>query len=1278
MTRPRAALLAIACLLAAFVGPQPAFSQSATSGAVSGTVTDASGAVVPQAQVELLSRETNSAQTQTANAAGQYVFSNVRPGLYKLTVRFAGFRTASFPDVTVEVNRATNLDVHLEVGGETQTVEVTGATAVLLQTADAQIGNTINKDLISRLPTLQRNVTELMNLQPGVVPVGNGLQVRSTGAIDDQNTVTLDGVDITTVVTATGTSVPTPQDSVEEFRVNVSNPNANLSRASGGQMTLVGRHGGNEFHGSGYGFFQNSVLNTNTWDANTAKVAKPDISDKRYGGRFGGPIKKDKTFFFVNYEARDFDQVQQVLRTVPTDTLKQGILRFRDLSGNVVNYDLRTSQQCGPSGDQACDPRGLGISPSSKAQLALMPASNLNSGGDGLNTLSYLANIPTPTQDRYIVGRVDHNFSEKLIFNASYTYFRRIANGSGDIAILNNAPASVISVPQRGTLLTGSLTQQLRANLINVTRFGFVRDVSPNQATAPSVAAGLLNIPGTNTSAGNIALLLGSGVTSFLDSPIDMDTQRARYQASYNRNYNFSDDLTWIKGSHTISVGAQFMPIWYRHDRADKVVGSLTSLVATVDQGSFLTIPSANAPPVCAGALTSNCIRSSDLTNWGRYYAATLGLVDNVGVLGVRDASLKPTPLGTNLINSTWNYSTYLNAQDTWRATKSLTFTYGVSYGWQTAPKEEQGRQTVQIDLASGKPVDPVAYLQNKLAAAQSGKTYNPTMGWVPVETAKLPVYNVNYGNLSPRVSFAYSPDDSGMFPRIFGHRKTSIRGGYALTWDRANLVQNVLIPMLGVGFGQNLSVNLPSCAASGAGGPGCVSNSSNPALSSYRVGVDGTIPLPAFPSAAVPVVPQNFSEALSFQVAPDVKTGKSHNIDLGIQRELPGGWLVDVSYVGRFARNLPQSVNLTQSPYMFADTASGQTFAQAFDVVRGALRGGTPAAGVPNQPWFENQLKGIGASATQFVIARNASSFVNGNVSNIFLNMGLYRRSLGLDPYNNDQAQMLCMRTYVGESNYNGLLISVAKRMSHGLQINANYTFSKTLDDNVSNQNNASFYANSFYPGAEYGPSIYDRTHVLNGNFVYDLPFGRGQRFNTSNGALDRIVGGWYISGIATMFTGVPLFVGDSASSQSWGDSPVLGNNSGAIPTTAISTGKNSSSLPNSYNLFPNGTAAFSNFRPILLSADTRSGRSMPFRGLPFKNFDLSIGKNTRITERITTRFSADFFNLFNHPNFANPSSNNLSLANPNTFGLINATFTPPNRTNSARWIQMAIRVEF
>ena len=320
------------------------------------------------------------------------------------------------------------MPVRLEIGGDKEVVEVTATAAAQLQTNDAQIGNVISTDNILRLPTRKRNAIELMNLQPGVVAGGNGLMMRVSGAIDDQNTVTLDGIDITQNIVATGTSVPTPADSVEEFRAEVANPGATLMRASGGQITLIGRRGSNDFHGALYEYLQNNDLNANTWDNNHTGLAKAIIHDNRAGGRIGGPIQKNKTFFFANYEARRFESVAQVTRTVPTALLRQGIIQFQGPAG-LEQFNVKTAAICNPSagsvGTTACDPRGLGVSPSVAAQFADMPLPNLQ-GGDGLNTVSYFANLPTPTSTDYGVMRLDHTVNAKLTLNATFTYYRSI------------------------------------------------------------------------------------------------------------------------------------------------------------------------------------------------------------------------------------------------------------------------------------------------------------------------------------------------------------------------------------------------------------------------------------------------------------------------------------------------------------------------------------------------------------------------------------------------------------------------------------------------------------------------------------------------------------------------------------------------------------------------------------------------------------------------------------------------------------------------------------
>jgi hypothetical protein len=1261
-----------------------AFAQTSTTGAISGAVTDPSGAFVPKAEVQLTNVETNAVQTQNTSESGIYVFPSVVPGNYRVTVKMAGFRT-SISNVTVDVNKTATVNMALEVGTDKEVVEVVASAAAQLQTVDAQIGNTVTTDSILRLPTLQRNVTELMNLQPGVVAGGANLTMRVSGAIDDQNTVTIDGIDITQNVVASNTAIPTPADSVEEFRVTTANPDANFIRASGGQMTLVGRHGTNSLHGALYEYLQNSKLNSNTWDNNHSGIAKAAIRDNRFGVRIGAPIRKNKTFVFANYEGRRFASVSQVNRTVPYPTLKQGILEFRDSNNNIQQFDLKTSTLCGTAGNTACDPRGLGISPSVQAQLNLMPLPN-TTGGDGLNTGGYLANIATPTQTDYGVIRLDHTFTDKLTFNGSYTYFRSVAAGNGDIAILNGQPQSVIQNLQYGAMVSAALTWQIQPSLLNVFRLGVVKDNNAGAATSPTVAAGELAIPGTNTSAGPIALLIGSGVSTFIDSPIDMDTQRARYQANYSQNRQLIDDMTKIHGKHTIQFGGQINQIPYTHVRADKVVGSISSLVANLDVAGFLNIPAANTPVTCSSTVTTGCLKSSDLANWGRYYASALGLIDNVNVLALRDVNLKPLPFGTNIVNHTNEYATYFYVQDQWRVRPSLTLTFGISYGWQTSPTEQNNQQTVMINADNGQLINPVQFLQTKEQAALQGQVYNPTVGYNPVNVQHVPVYNVDYGNWGPRVAFAWNPSGG-----IFGEHKTVLRGGFGIVYDRSNTVQAVEIPMLGVGFDQTINIATPLCTATGAGGPGCTASAgtANPGLAVFRVGVDGSIPLPANSAVTAPVIPAtNFGETLSFQVDPYTKIGRSYNIDFSIQRELRGGIVVEAAWIARAGRHLPQAVNLTTAPYMFVDSKSGQSFAQAFDAVANAARAGqTPAA----QPWFENQLPGLAAlknfngTNTAYLLTTDRANFANESVSALFRDLGTFRRQLGLPLYNNDQAQMEFMRTYIGQSNYQSAILSITKRMSHGLTVTGNYTYANALDDNISNQNNAGFYGNSFHPGVDYGPSSFDRHHVFNAFYVYDIPLGKGHRF-ASQAAADKILGGWYTSGIVTAYSGLPITV--TQGSPAFGGGLQLSPNTTAIPTVPITGGVGQNfvvgktagtsaalSTGSGMNLFSNPDQIYSDFRWVNLSTDTRTGRGNPIFGLPFRNFDMTLGKTTRVTERVLTRFSADFFNVFNHPNFNNPT---LSLTNAAAFGVISGTFTPPNRTNSARWIEFGLRVEF
>jgi hypothetical protein len=441
--------------------------------------------------------------------------------------------------------------------------------------------------------------------------------------------------------------------------------------------------------------------------------------------------------------------------------------------------------------------------------------------------------------------------------------------------------------------------------------------------------------------------------------------------------------------------------------------------------------------------------------------------------------------------------------------------------------------------------------------------------------------------------------------------------------------------------------------------------------------------------AATSPVVPAKgvgittaFGETISLTIDPKIGNPRNYALDFTIQRELPGNMVIEVGYLGRFGRNLFQSVNLNSAPYFFKDKTSGQTFAQAFDAVAAQLRSGVAANAVDLQPWFENQLKETPQAeigATRFLAASAASSFINGEVNTIW---NVILDGIAPSPYNNRQSVELHVRTTMGRSNYNAAFISLRKRVSHGLTFDFNYTFSRSLDQVGTIQNQGSQFSSSFDPDIDYGPSEFDGTHNVNANFIYDLPFGSGRRFGAGK-RLDKLIGGWYAAGIYQGFSGVALAV--SQGSQVYGGGLIFSSASGAIPLKKPDFGNSvhdgvvgsggvgtvgdpKNSVPGSgLNLFANPEEVFKSFRRINLAGDGRQGRGV-LRGLPFWNLDFSLGKVTKITESVRFTLAFDFFNVVNHVNFVNPS---LSLANPTTFGVITGAGDP-------RRIQVGARVEF
>ncbi len=1281
-------LFASAVALVGLVGGPPALGQTAATATVSGVVSDASEAVVPGAKVVLLDKATGLARTQETSSTGQYIFANVLPGNDTITVTIKGFIQAEV-QLSVEIAKSYNINVTLKVGAATEVVEVTAGAGAELQTFDATVGNVVQGEEMVRLPNVNRSAMVYYDLQPLVAPTyrtGGINQVNSqatvAGSRSDQTTFTVDGIDATDNLIGGGVKpdsanvvdspVPLTSDSVQEFGVGTTNSNASYGRGEGGQFTFITKRGTNALHGALYEYLQNNDLNANTWDRNRGGIPNPKLEDNRFGGAVGGPIWKNHTFIFGNYEGRRFPQSSTISRIVPTDALRAGTLRFRDASGIVRDYPLATSTSCGSGNTSACDPRGLGLNPVVSALWSHLPKGNDSTVGDGLNTIGFRSTVSTPSSSNYGIGRLDHYFTDNWHFMGSVRYSEAtsLLNSQVDLGGLLKGdtlgqPAALHGESAQPHYFVAGLTGQIKPTLTNDLRFGYLRDWwwFPGVLPFPQVPgiAGAMEVAGGASASGGL-----------LDGPVDMNTLVARTQGANAKSYQIRDDLSWSKRHHLFQFGGDFRRITTYHYRNDKVIGSITALDIELDAAGAVTIPAENRPPDCSVTVTTFCLAAGDATRWNRLFAGTTGMIDNTNVLVTRDRNLNPLPLGSPLEANTYQNAVDFYFSDAWRIRPSLTITGGLNYQIQFAPVDSLGRTAFMIDDATGQTLTSTDYLNSARQAALQGNIYNPALAWLPsTKTSQKAVFNTDYGNVGPRIAAAWTPPfKSSLWEHLFGGKGGSVfRAGYSITYDRMNTVWSVLEPMLGPTFAQTLNCRGPVIGGSCA-------NSSNP-TDAYRIGIDGPGIGPAAPAVSSPlVVATPYGETFAYQPDPVIGTGHAHHIDFTIQRQLSSTMIVELGYVGTIARNMREVNDITSAPYFYKDKASGQTFAAAYDNVANQLRAGTLPSAVTPQPWFENQ---IGPGGTVTLATQSGSDFTAGLLRTLWQAMQFFLPQ----PITNLQVQRIWSGTDGGYSNYHAFFATVRKRPSKGLTFAFNYTLAKSLDDIGAVQNYPLEASSSFDHSIDYGPSFFDHRHVVTANWVYELPFGRGTRFSTGNQPLNKAIGGWYFSGIFKAASGLPSTVAES--NQAWGGGDTLGLVvSGAIPINKPDFGNGvHSGVPGSggvgidgnpatggsgLNIFADPQAVLADFRPIQVSKDGRSPRGV-LRGFPYWNFDLSLAKRTLVTERVAFLFSADFLNAFNHVVFNDPT---LSMQDPASFGVISS------QANNPRAIQFGLRLEF
>lgn len=1316
----------------------PVWSQAAT-GTVSGQITDQQNAAIPGAAVKLTDTATNAALTTQSNDAGRYTFVNVPPGRYDVTVAKQGFSAFKAARQDVQVGQLLTINARLEVGTTATTVEVAAVAGAELQTTNATVGTTLTGPSLIELPNVGRDASTFAIFQPGVTPEGS-----VAGAMYDQNTFQLDGGnnsndmdgsmrDYTGSFASNGAPsgvLPTPVESIEEFKVSTSGQTADFNGSSGSQIQMVTKRGTNAIHGSLYEYyFATDVGAANSWDnnhtpsGNLGYTPLPITHNNRFGGAIGGPIIPKnllggKWYGFFNYEGFRFPSSSVYSRAVPTPTLRAGVIFINEGSAGYVPYNLNpvpvtvggTTYQPAACPGGLCDPRGLGLNPLvSQLWQKYMPLPNTTTGGDHYNTLNFQGIINTPTTTNNYVGRIDHDFSEKWHWMASYRDYKLVHLGTQQVDIGGalggdtlGTPAARAVRPQQPSYWVTGMTTNISPTMTNDFRFSYLRNFWQwGTSAAPPQLPGLGG-----------ALEIGGESSSAL-IPYNVNTQNVRQRFWDGQDKQLKDDLTKIKGNHLIQVGGMYMHQYDYHLRNDNGQGIMNAPVYQITSGGGMTYPSSVVPAA---------VPSSQVGNYRKLYTEVLGMVDQSQDLFTRSgAQLDLQPPGSSMFDQSYIPSYNLYATDTWHVKPSVTLSYGIGYTVEMPPYEVNGKQ-VELTDTSGHPVNVTDYLNARQSAALAGQVYNPTLAWATVKnvtgaSTQYP-YNPFYGGLSPHVAAAWNPHyNDGVLGKVLGNGKTVIRGGYSRIFARLNGVDLVLVPLLGTGLGQAVA-----CYPTMTGN--CVGNAGVTPSTAFRVGTDGlTAPLtdpsqPVPKTLAQPYIPGvngNPASGSGSVLDPNFRPARTDNFNLSIQREVSSHAIVEVGYIGRLIRHEWQQHDLDAVPYM--TTLGGQSFAQAYAqtyfAVAAAAANNAPTVNIAPQPFFENALGGAGSSFCKGFASCTAAVANNGTMNGLIQNTQVYQLWAALNSASSwklgrtmpsspgagipsGQLSAVYADDSLGYGNYNAAYVTLTLHDWHGITTKSNFTWARALGTGNQSQASSSYTVlDPWNINAMYGSQFFDYKFIYNVTFLWQDPWYKAQ-----HGVVGHLLGGWTIAPLFTFRSGAPLIVntfdGDceafgeaNCNTGSTLEGAVLtgpfnaGNsahyNVNVSTTTASGAGVNSNpnNGGNSINMFSNPNAAYNNFRSCILGYDTSCSNGGNIRGMPFWNVDATVSKNIGVWKegRVGADIQFQFTNLLNHVQLYDPY---LDISDPADFGVLGTNNPNGGQFNTPRQMEFGIRLHW
>jgi hypothetical protein len=1280
----RTLLIAIALTALLLLPGRWAMAQSGSQGKVVVTVMDTSGGIVPGATLTLVATRTNDTRTAKTIGDGTYTFVNLPIGVYELTIKKSGYATKVYSSVLVESSQTTGIRADLTVGQTTQTVRVAAQASPVLQTTSNAIGTVINTKQIEDLPLDGRDLTSLIGTVAGYSGA-NGTGTFNGLPSTDQGS-NIDGViGSSSRMKFTGNLEPAVSPRLEDIeQMSIQTDQLDLNSGFGQastQVNFVSRRGTNHFHGRIYEDFRNSGLNANNWYDNAVGVRKNKLILNDFGVSVGGPILRDKLFFFGTFAMRKIPGSFTATNNVFTSGAQSGNFTYIGTDGKSHTYNLLTIAQNS----------GMNIPDTVNAEIAKQFAAINSSVGSGqvsstsnpnFNTLNWTQGSPTTYY--YPVARIDYNASQKARMYLSWMMDKQEqpAVAAADFPgstfsdqIAGNQSKNFTSSYGFDYIFTPQLINQFRAGfLYDATSYAY--NAAPLYVTQPTVA---WNYPGAN------GLMSGQ-----------------QYQlptSTYYPIFNLSDSMTLQRGKHTIQYGVS----WYREQDHywnppagfnNYSLGLATgdpALNAFTNSGTNPTLPDAS---------------SANLAEADQLYAVLTGRIDTV--TGESPYNIKSAKYNTpgqtgeyplDEVASAWGWF----LEDSWHVTPSLTLNYGLRWDFVGASRDKTGFYHSASEAAIYGP----SGVGNLFHPGSFKGDLNPMI------TTQTQPYSPWKVTPQPAFGFAWNPDaTSGLLKRIMGGRNTVIRGGFSLRrftepyqyfWDFAT--------DYGSFYYQYFYLNPNNTGAQGTFSPGSLSLGDS---------------LPAFglsPSAYQASAPESeftFEESTGVNgIQPNLKQPYSESWNFGIQRALTHSLALEIRYNGNRTIHQwiaidPNEVNifengfLTQFKNAQANLAAsgGKSFSSKYGnatPIFDAAFGGVNASDYTNAQ-FINYLNTGQAGAMASVLANVAGTvpyfcnLVGSGFTPCATNAGYTGAGAGYptnffvaNPYasgTGSPANATGELVSHGYSSYNGLQVDLREGSWHGLQFDANYTWSHSLGVASNNQWTGAFNAFSLRNmRRSYGPTLFDIRNVFHANGTYDLPVGRGRKFLSSNKVLDKVLGGFTVGTVTTWQTGAPTQVtGGYATYNDYADGGVdLHGVTAAQLQKSVGVyrvpGKPYADLINPKYLV---SAAGGGANPQYITPNTTPGtigQVIYLHGPRQFYQDMSLTKAIPIHNSLNFSLQASFLNVWNHPVFGNAAGSAAFDSGVLDYGFGNGSPTNYNSGETpgfGRKIELRANLEF